>query len=164
MWQFKAPRQPLGFYICSGIDLTEEFKKPLPIYGTIEISSFLLNAFFYFKIKRYKRKVLELVNVLESRKKMYLTDVDESSMVSKLITLSVGFASILIVLNQAIINKIDPNNVNVFPYTLYVYYVFFIYPTLIVLIILLVYYIRHEKLRKFVYSESKLFVESIKDW
>ena len=25
-WQFRAPRQPLGFYICSGTDLREPFK------------------------------------------------------------------------------------------------------------------------------------------
>ena len=71
-WHQSLPRQPIGYYICSGIDPTEQLKTPLKIYGVLEISSMLLNIFIWIRIKVYKSKESNF----GTRKKLFLTDIE----------------------------------------------------------------------------------------
>ena len=166
VWQFKAPTQPLGFYICSGIDLAEEFKKPLDIYGSLEIFSLLLNAAIYLRIRLFKKKLQRMVQPAiesDSRKETTLIDVDKSSLASRVTTFYTVTCSFLLVLNQALLNKVDPAKINQFPFTLYVYYIFFLSPLLMSLLALIIYYTRHSNLRSAVLSEIKDLFISMKE-
>jgi hypothetical protein len=55
VWFLKAERQIINYYVCSGIDPREDFKKPVNIYSVTEISSLVLNIAIYIRIKIYKR-------------------------------------------------------------------------------------------------------------
>ena len=48
--------QPIKYYICTGLDPTEDFKKPIKIYGIVEIGSLVFNIFVAAKIYRFKKK------------------------------------------------------------------------------------------------------------
>ena len=166
VWQFTAPRQPLGFYVCSGIDLTEEFKKPLKIYGSLELFSLLLNVVIYLRIRHFKKKLVTMVQPAiesDSRKKTTLTDVDKSSLASRVTTFYTVTCCFLLVLNQALVNMVDPAKINLFPFTFYVYYIFFLSPFLTSILALIIYYMRHSDLRLAVLGEIKDLFISMKE-
>jgi hypothetical protein len=54
VWFLKAERQIINYYVCSGIDPREDFKKPINIYSVMEISSLVLNIAIYIRIKIYR--------------------------------------------------------------------------------------------------------------
>jgi hypothetical protein len=155
-----VPRQSIGFYICSGLDLTEPLKRPLRIYGILEIGSILLNIVVYFHIKLYKRSdattpVQAPVLPSHTRKLFFLKDIKPETLSSKL----TNFLNILIIVigtfNQALVNKISSKDINMFPYTLFVYYIFLIAPMLVASLSLIVYYCNHPPLRKAIFGEAK---------
>ena len=47
--------QPIKYYICTGLDPTKDFKKPVKIYGIVEIGSLAFNIFVAAKIYLFKK-------------------------------------------------------------------------------------------------------------
>ena len=47
--------QPISYYICTGLDPSQEFKKPIKIYGIVEIGSLIFNIFAAVKIYLFKK-------------------------------------------------------------------------------------------------------------
>ena len=102
-WHLIIPRQPLGYYICSGIDPTELLKTPLKIYGLVEISSILLNVFICIRIKIYKSKEKSLnVGLMSCQKSLFLADVELMSLANFGIILTNLTIYSLIILNQVV--------------------------------------------------------------
>ena len=79
VWFFKAEHQIINFYICTGKDPTEDLKKPLIIYNTVEISSIVLQILVSLRIKFYK---FQTMNEQErsSFKNSFLFDVSKQSL------------------------------------------------------------------------------------
>jgi len=95
-WHLTIPRQPIGYYICSGIDLTDILKTPLTIYGLLEVSSLLLNAFIWIRIKIYKNKE----NNTTVGKTQFLADLDGMSMANLGMVLINLLMFLLFIINQ----------------------------------------------------------------
>ena len=100
-WHLIIPRQPLGYYICSGIDPTEHLKTPLMIYGLVEISSILLNFIIWIKIKIYKNKEkAQNAAGVSCQKSLFLADVELMSLTNFGIILTNLIVYSLFILNQ----------------------------------------------------------------
>jgi len=155
VWQFKAPRQPLGFYICSGVDLREAFKTPLPMYGVLELFSLTLNLMIYMKIRRFRAKTIASQAQQTMAKGLFLKDVETLSLSSRLSDLFNILCFVLLCLNQALINMVDPNLINQYPYTFFVYYIFFISPTILANLSVMTVYYRHANMRRVLLIEIK---------
>lgn len=95
-WHFAIPRQPIGYYICSGIDPTEHLKTPLSVYGLLEVSSLLLNVFIWIRIKIFKSKE----KTMSVRKTMFLADADGMSMANIGMMLINTAMFLLFIINQ----------------------------------------------------------------
>ena len=54
IWCFLAEHLMVNYYVCSGVNPTEDFKKPLKQYASIEMASVLINLFVYARIKLFK--------------------------------------------------------------------------------------------------------------
>jgi hypothetical protein len=54
VWFTKAEHQIINYYICSGLDPTEDFKKDLKVYGVPEIVSMLINLAIFIRIQVFK--------------------------------------------------------------------------------------------------------------
>ena len=168
VWQFKAPRQPLGFYICAGLDLREAFKTPLKIYGILELFSLILNLMIYLKIRRFKAKTSissePQQTSSDTSKGLFLKDVETFSLSSRLNDLFHISTAVIFFINQALVNRIDPNLINQFPYTFYVYYIFFISPVLLASLSITLYYYRHDNMRRVLLIEIKDFLKRYFYW
>ena len=112
-WHFLAPRQPLGYYICSGIDPTIYLKLPLKIYGALEIGSLILNTLIFLRINLFKQKVKVVGN--SGRKDLFLKDVEVESLTSFTTNLVNLFVLSIGIVNMTIVNSIDGSNVNKYP-------------------------------------------------
>jgi hypothetical protein len=53
-WFFKADHQIINYYLCSGVDPTEDFEKPLKLYMTAELGSLLIQILVYVRIRIFK--------------------------------------------------------------------------------------------------------------
>ncbi len=83
-WFYQAEHQIINYYLCSGIDPTEDFKKPLKLYSTTELGSVLINLLVYVRIKYYKKSHQENAQAGRSvhLKKLFLTDDFKNSIPS----------------------------------------------------------------------------------
>ena len=167
VWHSSSTRQPLGYYICSGIDPTEDFKKPLKIYGAVEIFSFLLNLIIYIPIKIYKSTQDGMSSaVLKGfflKTGKIFNDWDSQSLASFGTNLANSVIVLLSIVNTILANRIEAKNINQYPYTFYVYYIFFLYPCLMTLLSLLLYYNRHKPMRRFLANEVGDAILKIKE-
>jgi len=109
-WHQSLPRQPIGYYICSGIDPTEQLKIPLKIYGVQEISCLLLNVSIWIRIKIFKCKERHF----GARKTLFLKDTES------LINFGIIIANMLLTLvfigNQVGIILVDCKSCHLFLY------------------------------------------------
>ena len=153
-----SARQPLGYYICSGINPTNAFKKPLQIYGVVEIFSFLLNLIIYVRIKIHKtahRLPSAVSTGCSLRSGITFSEWESQTLSSFGTNLTNSVIVLLSIVNMFLINGIEAKNFNQYPYTIYVYYIFFLYPCLVTLISLLLYYYRHQPMRRFLIGEFR---------
>jgi hypothetical protein len=166
VWQFKAPRQPLGYYICSGIDLTEAFKTPLKIYGVVELSSLVVNIYVYIRIRKFKNTSMAPVNQVltnRNRKGIFLNEVETLSMASLITDFCNILYCVFLLLNQALVNMVDPQNINRFPYTVYIYYIFIVSPALLTDLSIFLYYYKQKNMRRVLLKETKELLLKLKD-
>ena len=54
VWNFQTNHPFISYYICSGEDPNEDFKKPLKTYGIVEIGSLIIHLIVHLRIKLYK--------------------------------------------------------------------------------------------------------------
>ena len=94
-------RQPIGYYICCGVNPTEHLKTPLKVYGLLEITSILLNVFIWMRIKMYKGKEMSQdLGAVVCRKSLFLAEVDQMSLSSFGINITTLILCALAIVNQ----------------------------------------------------------------
>jgi len=150
IWFYTAEHQIINYYICTGKDPTEDLKKPLNIYSTIEISSILLHIVVSLRIKLYKFSTMneqERTNFKSS----FLFDVSKQS----LATLSTNFLNVLaIVLALRIPAKLSQMKAeDMVHHQDLILFTYLVLPALLGYFVTSVFYIRHQKLRTSVWNE-----------
>ena len=159
VWFFTAKHQIINFYICTGKDPTEDLKKPLNIYSTVEISSILLQIVISLRIKLYK---FHAMNEQERSnfKSSFLFDVSKQS----LATLSTNFLNVLAIVLALRIPAIlsQMNAEEMVQHQNLILFAYLIIPPLLGYFVTSVFYIRHQKLRTSVWNEFLEIVNSLK--
>jgi hypothetical protein len=158
-----AEHQLINYYICSGIDPTEDFKKPLKMYGIVEFGSVLLNIAIYIKIFIYKfKEPSEGGKRSIFLKNMYLLDIQKHSITS----FSSDFISILgmalILISSAYLSVLKPQEIE--SHKILIFFHYLVLPGLAVYCFVSVYFVQHEPLRRVVWLETKELIQNIFVW
>ncbi len=145
-WFYQAEHQIINYYLCSGIDPTEDFKKPLKLYATTELGSILINLFVYIRIKFYKMRHQEKAQPSQAQQKYLFLSGDMTNSIATVTTNLLNLISlILMLLGVALLSNIPPTEL--YNYKNEIYYVYLVSPTLAIGVFLSAYYIRHKPLR-----------------
>ena len=157
VWFFTAEHQIINFYICSGNDPTEDLKKPLNVYGTVEFSSMLLQIIIYLRIKFYKFQTMKK-HQRSNFKRSFLIDVSKQS----LATMATNFLNVITVCLSLLIAGIlsRMNADEIVQHQNLILFAYLILPALFSYFFLLVFYIRHPKLRKAIGNEIMEIISS----
>jgi len=70
---------------------------------------------------------------------------------------------VFLLLNQALVNMVDPQNINRFPYTVYIYYIFIVSPALLTDLSIFLYYYKQKNMRRVLLKETKELLLKLKD-
>jgi len=123
-WHLMAKRQPIAYYICSGIDPNSDDPDSVKVYGIIECSSFLLHLIIFVRVRRFKRRQKVGPETLPFfRKGLFLADLDSRALSTNMISLVNIMLSCITCFNVVAMNRMDPKSLNQHPYD---YYVFFL--------------------------------------
>ena len=154
VWFFKAEHQIISFFICSGVDPTKDFKKPINIYSVIEIGSVLFFLIVWIRVKFFKRSASKIENHDKRPtkwKKVFLAEVNYESL-AYFTTSMVDLSIILFLLfSSAYLGKIRPEDMHNYQTILHMQYL--VAPCFACLTFVAVYYLRHGPLRKAVFSK-----------
>ena len=154
VWFIKSEHQIINFYICSGIDPTEDFKKPLKLYAVSELGSALINVFVWVRIQIYKRTSTN-TEVKDKKplnlKKLFLNEFQYESLAN----FSTNMVNLLIIFfllyGAAYLSTVKPEEMQYYQTTLYLAY--FLSPFFASIMFVAVYYLRHKPLRQAVFNE-----------
>jgi hypothetical protein len=154
-WFYQAEHQIINYYLCSGIDPTEDFKRPLKLYASAELGSIIINFLVYVRIKIHKKQYQEnpQLGQTATMKQLFLTDDVKNSIASLATNLHNLTSIILLLISAAILSNIPPANLK--NYRNEIYYVYVICPTLALAVFLFAYYIRHKPLRNAALIEAR---------
>ncbi len=118
------PRQPLGYYICSGYDPSIISNLKLKAYGVVELSSLMLNLVICARIKIFRNPKIQPLSLNKSepvlKKGLFLKEVEAKSLPSVATVMANMVLLLFLTLTVALTNAIDPKNINNFPQTLMV--------------------------------------------
>ena len=153
-WHICTPRQPIGYFICSGNNPLLEENPPPKVKGVIEIFSLLLHIFVYVRFKLHKKATAigpPTHNFF--LKLLSLSDIENMSLAKFVITfLNILFISISTI-NMVLINKLEPTLLVQYPYYVFVYFVFLLSPTSVTFFALLLYYCMNKPLQTAIINE-----------
>jgi len=149
-----AGHQMISYYICTGIDPTEDFKKPFKLYGIVEVGSIFLNVAVLVRIFVYKNsKPIKNCQRSILFKNIFLLEIKKQSLAS----FSTNFINIsgltMLTVSSTYLSSLKPHEIpNHATYLLLNYLVF---PGFSAICFATAYYVRHEPLRKTVFAELK---------
>ena len=163
-WFYQAEHQIINFYICSGIDPTEDFKKPLNLYATAELGSLLINFLVFVRVQIYNLRYKEKPKASESTrlKKLFISDDMKNSIASLATNFFNISGLILILLGSAILSKVPVQELH--KYKSDIYCVYLIYPPLAFAVFLSSYYISHNPLRNAAVIQLRDFISYVKEF
>ena len=149
VWFIKAEHQIINYYVCSGIDPTEDFKKPLKLYATTELGSVIINVLVWIRVQIYKRTSPKTENQDKrpfNLKKVFLTELNYESL-SNFTTSMVNLSMILFLLfGAAYLSKIKPEEMQNYQTAIHLQYL--VAPVFVSILFVAVYYLRHEPLQQ----------------
>ena len=154
VWSIKSEHQIISFYVCSGIDPTEDFKVPLKLYAVIELGSIIINVFVWIKVQMFKRRSTK-TNVTDRRylnwKKVFLTEFHYESIAN----FTTSMANLLIIFFLAFgavyLSGVKPKEMQNHRAALYLQYL--VAPCFASIMFVAVYYLRHKLLRQGVFNQ-----------
>ena len=157
VWWFKAEREALNYYICTGQDPTVDFKKPLKVYGFVEIASFVIHLFIFIRINLYKRSIMaNQINVQSCLFKSQFLERINALSLKTLVVNAVGISFLaLLMINTLFMSMINPGDLTDYKNFVHIHYLISIPAP--ILIYLVTYYIHHREIRTFIYNHSILF-------
>ena len=139
----------MNYYVCSGLDPTEDFKNPIKIYGVAEIGSVLLNIAVFIRIRIFKESKKNRIGI-EPRgdlvKRIFLTDIKTQSLSSLSVNLCNLVNLALTKISLSFLNHIEPSKINEYGNIILIHYM--ILPCFILSLYLFFYYVNHQLLRK----------------
>ena len=144
----------LSYYICTGLDPTEDFKKQLKVYGVVEIGSVFVNVFIWLHIKVYK-STSEKLTVQKSslHKKEFLKDLKGETLASFTSNLMSILGLALITVSTAYHSSLKPNDI--YKHKIFLFGHYLVMPGIGVIFFVLIFYIRHRPLRRVIFTEIK---------
>ena len=154
VWFFKAEHQIINYYVCSGIDPTEDFKKPLKLYAVTELGSALINVFVWVRVQIYKRTSTK-TEVKDQKplnlKKLFLTEFHYESFA----IFSTNMVNLLIIFfllsGTTFLSRVKPEEMQYYQTTLYLVYL--LSPFCAATMFVAVYYLRHKPLQQAVFNK-----------
>ena len=155
---FALGHQPINYYICAGLDPTEDFKNPVKVSGLMEIGSVVFNVFVFLRIRLFKKRTKNDLSSKRSNflKDLFLSDINAQSMASFSVNLCNLFNLALSKLSLSILNKIEPSNFSQHGDLIFTHYM--IYPCFVIILYLVLYYAFHEPLKTAFKNELKQFL------
>lgn len=158
---FIAHRQPLNFYVCSGVLPGQDWSLPSHFGAHFEVFTVLTIISVKLKIHFYNNKSIESQMSKRSifMKNFTLQSINKTSLTS----FSISFAGILMfssfVFMGMSLNKLSPSDVNISPYRDMYHALHLILPSLVSLTFCSFFYVRNPKLRQAVASEFKNYID-----
>jgi len=152
-------RQLLNYYVCSGVDPTEDFKKnPAILKGAIEIISLLINVFVYLRIKIYKSKNIEHEQGTQKRRsdflrKLFLVDMKNESLASFFTNIMTICMMGLLVFNVTYLSGLKSQEIP--NHQSFIFVQNLIVPCVMTFLFVLIHYIQYEPLRRVVFNEIR---------
>ena len=146
-WHMLALRQPINYYICSGLDPTKDFKVKFEIYGVVEIVSIILHIVVHVRVHLYKEKKTTPMSIYnEPFQKMIKFDGETLPVfITNVINILVLGVSTIIMVK---ISTVPPEYFNVFPIDVYVMCSIFFLPALAGILCIVMYFCNHKPLRR----------------
>jgi hypothetical protein len=161
-------RQPLVYNLCINKIQTTELNsfamKRNKLMMVVFALSIVLHLFVFVKIKFHKQKQQGFINAIsygDHIKHFGISFIDRQALSNfGTSTISV-FLSLSVAAIPTIGNEMNPADLNIFPFYLFVYFNHFISTNLITFITAMLYYFRHQALRKTIIKELKSRICSI---
>jgi len=153
-WFYTAEHQIINYYICTGIDPTEDFKKPLKLYNVVELGTVIVNILIFLRIQFYKHfQMKQIVQQSVLKKDNFISDFNQQSLGS-ITTNIVNIVNMVFpLLLAAKLSRIEPQELHNYKNTILLAYLTL--PGLFGLVFAIMYYSKHERLRKTVWNEIK---------
>ena len=154
VWFFKADHQIINYYVCSGMDPTEEFKKPLNLYAVTELASSLIHIFVWIRVQIYKRTHSKTGNMNSKTlnlKKVFLTEVNYESLANFTTSIFSLFSIFFLLFGAAYLSKVKPEEMQNYQTAIHLQYL--VAPCCSAIFFVAVYYVRHKPLRQAVANE-----------
>lgn len=160
-WFYQAEHQIINYYICSGVDPTEDFKKPLKLYATTELGCFIINILVYVRIKIFKFRSQPQPTVIPIRNG--LLNIHKNSSIPSFATNLINLSTIAsMLLTSAYISKVPPSRLKYYANEMFLFYL--VAPGFTFGILMSVYYIKHEPLKNAAIVELKNWFCYIKEY
>ena len=157
-WFYKADHQIINYYMCTGTDPTEDFKKPLKLYAAVEIGSLLVHLLVYLRIAVYKFGLAEPTKAVGmSQVKNFFLSKDDKNSIASLATNILNVVGLCLLLGAgAFFSMIPPSEMK--NYSRELLFSYLVLTTLSFSIFLIAFYTNHRPLRK---AALKAFGSSI---
>ena len=144
-WFYKAEHQIFNYYMCSGADPTEDFKKPLKLYATVEVGSLLLHLLVYLRIGVYRVGLTQAAGMSQV-KNFFLSKVAENSIASLATNILNVVGLCLLLGTSAYLSKMAPSEMKNYSWQILIAYL--VMPPLCFAIFIVAFYTNHRPLRK----------------
>ena len=162
IWCMLAEHQMVNYYVCSGVNPTEDFKKPLKQYASIEIASVIINLFVYARIKFFKLRDKNRHQITNQYlKKDNKIDVDQHSIASFATNLFILFGMCFLMYSVAKNNKIKPEEMQNYQTVLHIQHL--VIPCVYYLIFAANYFSGNEPLRRLIFNEIGVLYSDFKE-
>ena len=143
VWHALTPRQPINYFVCTGIDPTKFADKPFRVYGFFELLTIFIQVFVQLRIKIYKRNSFGPVSINGSNI-MEMEKISLPSFFLNVFTMSVLATSTFF---MVITFNMEPQKLLLYPNSLIVQFVFLCLPCFIWALVATTFYIKHPPLR-----------------
>jgi len=149
---YTAEHQIINYYICTGINPTEDFKKPLKLYNVVELGTIIVNVLIFLRVHIYKHfQMKQIIPQSVLGKHSLFSDFNKQSLasVSTNIVNLVNLAVPIMLVGK--LSGIKPDDLHIYQNIIVITYL--VSPGLFGLVFVLIYYAKHERLRKAVWNE-----------
>jgi hypothetical protein len=152
-----ADRQLINYYICSGIDPTEDFKKShSKTKGIVEALSLIINIFIYLRVQVYKKSNKDKPATQKKSdflKRVFLADLKNQSLTSFSTNIMTITIMVLMFFNITYLSGLKPEEIPNHESFLFLHYL--VVPCVMSFLFVLIHYTRYEPLRRVVSNEIR---------
>ena len=148
VWHALTPRQPINYFVCTGIDPTKFADRPFQVYGFFELLTVFIQVFVQARIKLYERKAFGPVSINSSK----MLDMERFSLTSFFLNLFNISSLATTTFFMVFVSSMEPRKLVTYPNSLIVQFVLLCLPCLIGALMATTFYIKHKPLRNAVWT------------